>query len=55
MCAAFIQARKFVVTGTAAIAITLFWTMQHVACEEIARCNCSASIFFALPDRVLLA
>lgn len=42
--AAFIKARKFVVTGTAAIAIMLFWTMQHVACEEIARCNCGASV-----------
>ena len=53
--AAFIKVRKFVVTSTAAIAILLFWTMQHVACEEIARCNCIASVFFALPDRALPA
>jgi hypothetical protein len=49
------KARKFVVTGTAAIAIVLFLTMQHVACEEIARCNCSASVFVALADRALPA
>jgi hypothetical protein len=50
---ALIKVRKFGVTGTAAITIMLYWTMQHVACEEIARCSCTAPVSFALPDPAL--
>ncbi len=53
--AAIIKARKFIVTGAAAIAIMLFWTMQHVACKEITRCSCAQASAFAVPDRVLPA
>lgn len=48
-----IKARKFVVTGTAAIAIALFVSVEHLRCEPAATCSCTLDSVAALTDRVL--
>lgn len=50
---ALIRARKFVVTGTAAMAMVLSSSVDHLRCTESAGCGCTQASLAALPDRVL--
>lgn len=49
--AALIRTRKFVVTAVAAIAITLFVSVENLRCENGASCSCTQASIAAATDR----
>lgn len=51
--AGIIRSKRIVITGTAAVAIALFVSVEHLRCDDGGQCSCTQASALAVADRVL--